>query len=153
MSVNTSYNGFSAKIRSESWDWMKKEEKAGRLGPPLGCQVCGETGGHLDYHTEDYSKPFGPHIYEFQLCFRCHMMLHIRFRRQRAWKRYIEQLEAGAVYQPLMHRGEINKINSDAWIDQPEMFGPPRERLEWFRSLTLSRAEDRDPSQAELFPA
>jgi hypothetical protein len=134
------YNGFSPKRREASWTWMKGEIAAGRIQrSPVRCEVCGETRGLLDYHAEDYSLPFGPHIYQYQLCFRCHIILHSRFRIPDVWLRYIEQLEAGAIYPPMMGRGEITKIWGP-WVAKPERFGPPRGPLpEWFRSLKTTR--------------
>ena len=64
--LKTSYNGFGPKIRDESYEWMKREIAEGRVKPPSCCLACGETRGHIDYHTEDYSRPFGPHIYAFE---------------------------------------------------------------------------------------
>ena len=150
MGLTTSYNGFGPKIRDDSYRWMKAEINAGRVPEPAECLACGETNGHMDYHTEDYSLPFGPHIYAYSLCFRCHMMLHIRYRRRKDWLRYVEQLEAGAVYFPLKSRGEIYRLNGSAWIDQPQrVLKRPRGRLEFFRSLSLERAQD--PDQTSLF--
>lgn len=142
--VDTWYNGFDPDIRSESFHWMKAEIIAGRISPPSKCSACGETRGHIDYHAEDYSRPFGPHIHEWELCFRCHMMLHIRYRRNDHWLRYIERLEAGAIYEPLMSRREIFKINGSAWIDNPPLVGSPRGVLVFFRGLSLVRNEGHD---------
>ena len=90
-----SYNGFSGELRQRSWTWAKAEIKAGRQAPASKCCACGQTEGPLDYHCEDYSEPFGPHIFEFPMCFVCHMMVHCRFRNTEAWKRYREAIAAG----------------------------------------------------------
>jgi hypothetical protein len=148
MGLKTSYNGFGPKIRDESYEWMKEEIRSGRVPPPNRCMACGETRGHLDYHTEDYSRPFGPHIYKYPLCFRCHMMLHIRFRSPDRWHRYIAQLERGAVYEPLMHRGEIGKIWLSGWMERPISWVAPRGELTFFRSLSCERPR---PTQGQLF--
>ncbi len=142
MIVTTSYNGFGPRIRSDSFVWMKREITEGRVPPPSRCLSCGETESHLDYHTEDYSRPFGPHVYGFELCFRCHMMLHARFRRPTDWQRYIQALEAGAVYEPLMSRREIFKVNGGKWIDQPVRWGEPRAPLAFFRGLSTIRVDE-----------
>jgi hypothetical protein len=145
-----SYNGFPGSLRSASYGWMVAEIRAGRVKPPSCCQACAETRGRIDYHTEDYSKPFGPHIYEFELCFRCHMMLHLRFRQPAQWERYIKALAIGAVYEPLMHGGEIGKLNNSRWIDNPVDWTQPRTTsLDFFRSLTMERIGPRD--QPSLF--
>ena len=147
-----SYNGFGSQIRNKSFAWLKAEIAAGRVAPPSRCQACGETRGHLDYHSESYARPFGPHIYAYQLCFRCHMALHGRFRFPARWLRYIEQLEAGAIYEPLMHRGEIGRLNEPGWVERPERLGPPRPRLEFFRGLAMSRSGDRQHETSQLNP-
>jgi hypothetical protein len=147
--LKTSYNGFGPKIRDESYDWMKREIAEGRVKPPSRCSACGETRGHIDYHTEDYSRPFGPHIYAYELCFRCHMMVHARFRMRHRWKCYIVRLEQGAIYQPLMHRGQIGQIWEPGWLDHPIRWGPPREWLVFFRSLSLERVSA--DNQGRLF--
>jgi len=149
MGLTTSYNGFGPKIRDDSYRWMKEEIRSGRVPPPFQCLACGETEGHLDYHTEDYSRPFGPHIHAYPLCFRCHMVLHIRYRRRALWLRYIEQLEAGAVYRPLYSRGEINQIWVGGWVEEPVSWVEPRGELTFFRSLSLERGEA--PGQLSLF--
>src|SRR5947209_6943822 len=99
MGLKTRYNGFGPKVRDESYAWLKLGIASGTIPPPARCSACGETRGQIDYHTEDYSRPFGPHIYAHELCFRCHMALHSRFRNPGVWSRYIEMLEAGAVYE------------------------------------------------------
>lgn len=143
MATLSTYNGFGGKIREKSFRWMKREIEAGRVLPPSRCQDgCGETRGWHDYHTEDYSRPFGPHIYAYELCFRCHMMLHSRFRQPDAWRRYIDQLEAGAAYEPLMSRREINAIWIPGWIDRPVSWGEPRGPRTFFRSLTMERVPE-----------
>ena len=146
--LKTSYNGFGPKIRDESYYWMKDLIRQGKIPPPSQCEACGETRGQLDYHAEDYSRPFGPHLYAHQLCFRCHMMLHIRFRVPDRWRRYIEQLEAGAVYEPLWHRGEIRRIWESGWIERPLYSIQSRGELTFFRSLSCERP---GPTQGELF--
>ena len=139
MPIGTSYNGFGPKIRDDSYRWMKGEIAAGRVPPPICCSACGETDGHLDYHTEDYSRPFGPHIYAYELCFRCHMMLHSRFHQPKRRRRYIEQLEAGAVFEPLMSRGEIYKLNASAWLEDPVGWGI-RRGVSCFSSVVFRRS-------------
>ena len=146
----STYNGFGPKLRMESFTWQKAKIAAGRIPLPSQCQTCGETEGHLDYHTEDYSKPFGLHIVAYQLCFRCHMMLHARYRRRAAWLRYIEQIEAGAWWPPLMSRAEIGRIAGNEWIENPVGWRDQRGPMTFFRSLSMERDQG---DQARLFPA
>ena len=59
------------------------------------------------------------------------MMLHTRFRLPGRWLRYIEQLEAGAVYLPLMHRGEIKGLWETGWIEHPVSWVAPARGAEF----------------------
>ena len=147
------YNGFSPKLRDQSWVWLKSKMASGEIPPPGPCQECGEARGHLDYHTEDYSRPFGPHIYAYRLCFRCHMALHARFRNPSIWRQYIDRLEAGAVYEPLWSRKEISKVWVPGWVDRPVTTIEPRGERTFFRSLTMDRVQERpeDEGQIKLF--
>jgi hypothetical protein len=143
------YNGFSPQLREASFAWLKAEIVAGRVPPPSACQACGETEGHLDYHTEDYSRPFGPRIYQHQLCYRCHMALHARFRAPRLWAAYLDRLESGAIFRPLTSRREIGQVWVPGWVDRPAAIGEPRPRLEFFRSLSLEKAAPRPKAAQE----
>lgn len=81
---------------------MKREIAAGVIPDrPERCECCGETRGSVGYHAEDYTFPFGPWIYEYALCFRCHMTLHTRRRNPDGWRRYLDHLSAGVVFKPL----------------------------------------------------
>jgi hypothetical protein len=146
------YNGFSPDVRMESYRWLQAEIAAGRIEPPSGCQVCGQTDGHLDYHTEDYSRPFGANIHAYQLCFLCHMTLHVRHRMPANWQSYIESLEAGAIYRPLLSRREIGRVWDPGWVGRPLRCGTPRPRLEFFRSLVVGKSVTAvNPDQGRLF--
>lgn len=92
-----SYNGFSASQRASAQAWLNEEYRRGRLERPAVCCACGQTEGLMHAHAEDYSRPFGPHIAEYPLCYTCHMMLHSRFRAPEAWRRYVAQVLAGLV--------------------------------------------------------
>jgi hypothetical protein len=152
MGLKTWYNGFGPRIRNESWVWLKAALDAGTIPPPSRCSACGESRGQIDYHTEDYSRPFGPHIYAHELCFRCHMCIHARFRNPAMFRRYTEMLEAGAVYEPLMNRREIGKVWAPGWVESPVAVGPPRATLEFFRSLTMGKGDRVGPEAAEGRP-
>lgn len=95
------YNGFDPALRQRSWDWLKELLAEKRIPLAMECQACGQTDGAIDYHAEDYSEPFGAHIYEFQFCFRCHMMIHCRFRQKQGWIEYRDAIRSGARFRPL----------------------------------------------------
>src|ERR1700737_880157 len=42
----------------------------------------------IEVHSENYSEPFGDHIGEHGLCYRCHQMIHNRFRHAETWAIY-----------------------------------------------------------------
>lgn len=108
------YNGFSSTQREEAYAWMKAEEAAGRLSSVVSrCCACGQTRGRLEKHSEDYSRPFGPHIGAFGLCVRCHMLIHLRFRRPEAWAKYIEAVAAGYIFEPLTTRTPGSALHLD----------------------------------------
>lgn len=94
------YNGFSPEQRDRSQHWLNAQFAAG-LPRPTRCQACGQEHGAIDYHTEDYSEPFGPHIHGFSLCYRCHIILHCRRRNPAAWDRYREALRNGWRFPPM----------------------------------------------------
>ncbi len=90
------YNGFTPWQRTKALNWSNAEKAAGRRpAKPSACECCGQKKGVLDFHSEDYSEPFGPHISQYQLCFRCHMVLHCRQNNPAAFKFYREAIYAG----------------------------------------------------------
>lgn len=100
-----SYNGFSGAQRMRGFNWLKGEIAARRRNArPTMCDACGQTAGHLEWHSEDYSEPFGPHIGAYGLCFVCHMMLHCRSKSPDKWQTYRQFVREGATYPPLTGR-------------------------------------------------
>jgi len=100
-----SYNGFTAAQRMKALRWSRAEEAAGRrTGAGDRCDVCLQERGHLERHSEDYSEPFGDHIGRWTLCYRCHMILHCRFRNPDAFRHYCEVLKAGNRFELLYNR-------------------------------------------------
>jgi len=100
-----SYNGYEPKQRVAAYAWLKKEWAAGRRQKtPKRCDVCFQEKGHLEYHSENYSFPFGDHIGEFGLCYICHMMIHCRFKSKESWNIYIKALEDKKQFIPFTGR-------------------------------------------------
>jgi len=98
------YNGFTAAERAATLSWFREQIRLGLREPPMVCCACRQTEGVLDSHTEDYSKPFGPHIGEFPMCYRCHMAIHCRFRNRTAWDDYRAAIRRGIRYAPINGR-------------------------------------------------
>lgn len=88
-------------------EWLKREYAAGRRLKPIMCDVCGQDEGIIEHHSEDYSEPFGDHIGAYALCYRCHMMVHCRYRAKRAWEAYKEFISFGLVMQPIYSRNFV----------------------------------------------
>jgi hypothetical protein len=104
------YNGFSAEVRARSGVWLTVQYKARRVQRPKECQACSQHQGVVEHHAEDYSEPFGPHIHAFALCFRCHLMVHSRFRNPVAWERYCDAIARGVQYAPSAKRDYFTYI-------------------------------------------
>lgn len=101
MGAMGTYNGFLWNQRMKAQRWLNQQWKLGTLPKPSRCVACGQTEGRFDAHAEDYSEPFGPHTQQFPLCYRCHMLVHCRFRSSTAFRHYVKLVEAGWVFPPL----------------------------------------------------
>lgn len=96
------HNGFSGAQRLRALAWFKREIAQGRReAAPKACEACTQTQGVLMFHSEDYSEPFGDHIGRHGLCFRCHMMIHCRFKNPEAWADYKAHVRAGRIFHPI----------------------------------------------------
>lgn len=99
------YNGFQPKQRYAALRWLRAEQAAGRRpAHPTACMACGQQDGILDFHSEDYSEPFGAHIGAYELCFACHLSLHCRFSRPQAFQLYVGLIDAGHRLKPYPSR-------------------------------------------------
>ena len=82
----------------KAFRWLQVEIAAGRRAKHASCDACGQSKGILDMHSEDYSAPYGDHIGAFTFCYRCHMMIHMRFRKQFAFEHYAQFIAEGKRY-------------------------------------------------------
>jgi hypothetical protein len=55
--MGNAYNGFTSSERDRAFAWYKGELAAGRRHRPTVCDVCGQTDGVIEAHSEDYSGP------------------------------------------------------------------------------------------------
>lgn len=124
------YNGFSWDERMAAFRWLKAEYKAGRAVRPTVCEACGQDEGVIEAHNEDYSFPYGAHTHGIGLCFRCHMMVHCRFRAPAAWGRYRAAVRAGLRAPPLFTRnfGEVCRMLAGGRVEY-EQHSPPLLRV------------------------
>lgn len=125
-----SYNGFSPTQRMKALHWSRAERAAGRRKPAAEkCMACGQTQGLIQFHSEDYSEPFGPHIGAYEFCYRCHIVLHCRHRNPAGWERYKLQLRFGWTWAP-MHSQDFQRILATLRGDEkPIHQGEPRDNL------------------------
>jgi hypothetical protein len=78
----------------KAFNWLKGQWEHGtRQMKPNSCDICTQQNGILDYHSENYSSPFGDHIGAFGLCYICHMMLHCRFKNPKTFQIYLDSLK------------------------------------------------------------
>ena len=112
------YNGFAEAQRNKAQSWLNKQWEAGVFAKPAQCCSCDQTKGVIDAHAEDYSEPFmASKTDQFHLCYRCHMMLHCRFRNQGAFARYCTEVAKGIQYEPFYVRNfpSFVKQHFDNW--------------------------------------
>lgn len=95
-----SYNGFTPQQRYEGDRIIKKAINNGQLEQPTKCRVCGQTEGILHYHAEDY-RPSKILKNCRCLCWRCHMILHSRYRNRDAFNKYFNEVLGGKKYPPV----------------------------------------------------
>lgn len=154
--MSRDYNGFSGSLRDRSSPWLRRQYALGVVARPTECEVCFQTHGAIGHHAEDYAEPFGPHIYEYRLCYRCHMVLHCRFgseQRTAGWNRYRAEVRAGYRFPPLgwndirrvfeMFSGRwpegvlVNPLRDETLLDRIEAGGLVPSKLRPVSSLTL----------------
>lgn len=104
------YNAFTGTQRAAAQTWLRRQWAAGVVPRPAKCCACGQTGGEIQSHAEDYSAPFGPHIYAYPLCVVCHGALHYRFRWPIGWDWYRRCIAGGARFRPATSILEANAL-------------------------------------------
>lgn len=146
------YNGFSPNQRNKAQAWLNTQWRSGALQRPQQCCACGQAHGILDAHAEDYSEPFAAgKTDEFHLCFRCHMMVHCRYRNWAAWERYKQAIASGVRFKPFYARSfpKFAQQHLDNWAPEIEIeTGEPPLRdilseIEIYGKTRLGRAQGR----------
>ena len=85
-----SYNGFSGQQREKGNEILKQAVAEGVIPDQntQPCCICGQDKGIRHYHNEDYSEENivkDAHV----VCWRCHMMIHTRFRHPLSFAKYM----------------------------------------------------------------
>jgi hypothetical protein len=123
------YNGFDHNARMKALYWLRREYAAGRRTKPLICDACGQTEQPITAHSEDYSDPFGDHIGKHGLCYRCHLMIHCRFKAPEAWETYKLHIRQGRIFVPISNfQVFCGQTLSAKGRNVPFKQGPVRER-------------------------
>jgi hypothetical protein len=106
------YNGFSPAQRNANGRALNNAIKAGTVPPPTGpCALCGDPKAVLEYHSEDYSKPYAwtpPAAYA--LCRHCHRnKLHKRFDNPKVWEAFKAHVRRGGYASELVTDPDIKR--------------------------------------------
>jgi len=125
------YNGFDPAQRYRALGFVRRQRAKGLLPVPTLCMACGQTEGHVELHSEDYSEPFAANIGAFHLCYRCHMLVHCRIKNPQAFEHYRDLVARGALFAPIRGRsfGVVVAENLNPPYSTPSAFGPPRRDL------------------------
>jgi hypothetical protein len=142
------YNGYSWKEREAKLQELKRLIARGELLPASGpCDLCGDPDVPVEYHDEDYSKPYmwkPPAL--FALCRNCHRhKLHRRFLHPASWQAFLAHVRRGGYardlknpaikrevmeYQSAVKRGEKVSLKEL----RPHIQSPGEE---WFAALSV----------------
>jgi hypothetical protein len=92
------YNGYNWAERVEKLKVLQQRIADGMQPPATGpCDLCGDPGVAVEYHDEDYSKPYlwSPPAM-LALCRHCHRSkLHTRFSNPIAWQAHVAHVRRG----------------------------------------------------------
>lgn len=136
---------------------VERRIRSGEQPPASGpCDLCGDPDVPVEYHDEDYSRPYlwaPPAL--FSLRRHCHRdKLHKRFARPAAWQAFIAHVRRGgyardlknpaikkevALYQAALERGDNPTL--EQLRPYPRVAGE-----EWFAALSLDPTTMRIPS-------
>lgn len=118
---------WSPKQRSESAKKTRQAIKDGLYTPKGVCQRCGQNEGRIDRHNHDYSHP-----YKFleEVCYRCHMMIHMEYRAPEQVAEYFRQVEAGRQWPATMSIAVVCRDHSippkqKSAVDRPSKEAEP----------------------------
>lgn len=144
------YNGFSPQERNANGAALRKALNANTIRTPVGpCALCGDPSAPLEYHSEDYSKPYQwsqPAAYA--LCRHCHRnRLHKRFDKPELWDAFKAHIRRGGYASDLKMPGIKHEV--DEYIKACQVGETPTLKLlrpyqhivgtEWWDRLSVGR--------------
>jgi len=126
------YKKWSAETRKASLKLTKKARKMGWIQNPKKCNRCGQTEGILHLHNEDYDVTLNTLTEVFnrfpifitsdelvavnnaleEICWRCHMMHHSKYRNKQAVENYFSEIAKGVQYPPV-YRHDFGILKRD----------------------------------------
>lgn len=107
-----SYNGFTGAQRLAGDKILKQAIANGVIKPPMeqACCLCGQDIGIRHLHCEDYS-PENIVNDARCVCWRCHMMIHNRFKHPLSFAKYmIEVTMYGKRYAPVFRGNDWDTL-------------------------------------------
>lgn len=159
------YNSYSWKERysgkNSKYKEMTRLITSGELLPASGpCALCGNAEVDVEYHDEDYSKPYSwvePAAYA--LCHHCHVYkIHQRFARPAVWQAFLAHVRRGGYASDLKDPAIKKEVEAycaaikrgDSIIAPlPQIEGRTYTRVigeEWFAKLRMDKASMKDPA-------
>lgn len=144
------YNGYGWTERYAKLKALRREAPAqlAPLQPP--CQLCADPSPKsVEYHDEDYSKPYcwkPPAI--FVLCRNCHRThLHKRFTRPHAWSAFLAHVKRGGYARDLVENHAVKRevrayarALAEGRVPSPMSAIPGRAQREsptWYEALSV----------------
>lgn len=113
-----SYNGFTPEQRYQGDAILKDAISKGVIPAPntRRCCLCGQAEGILHYHNEDYTPE---HVVTDArvVCWRCHMMIHSRFRHPQSFAKYMIQVTMYGMQFPPVYKGNDWDVLKEHYID------------------------------------
>ena len=147
------YNGYSGKERMTKYYDMQRRIASRELQPKGSCEICGDSGEDLEYHEEDYSKPYSwvkPEAYI--VCKHCHIQkIRKRFQYPDRWKAFLAHARRGGHASDLYGktanpelRREFEACCEAIKVGRTYVFRPLRNYSqdagnEWFANLSLDQ--------------
>ena len=99
------YNGWSPEERRATLALQKAAIADGRLARPTTCSICGCTGSR-DWRAEDavwlHDENYADPLAAYQVCRRCHRILHRRFDEPEPWGALVQAHPRGGAWFELL---------------------------------------------------
>jgi hypothetical protein len=131
-----SYNGWTGLVRKSRDTIFFGAIKAGLLpDKPTVCFGCGITTENHGAKIQQHSEEYGPLPEDYikscvPLCFRCHFLVHARFKIPNKWLRYLNRVASGNLQRPLpydwragnvmLKEGDIDEVYK--WVKTPNRY-------------------------------